>query len=93
MRVWIAVSLVIASTLGAHAATRQPAAADAYYACIVGKGAVELQYGVQVNDALKTAIKECASLKAAAAKTNKGDGEAFEGDAAVALEKIAGVED
>ena len=76
-----------------QAAQRNPAAIDAYYACIMGKGAVELQYGVEVNDALQAAIKACASLKKAAAKVSSEGADAAEGDAAVALMKVAGVED
>ena len=91
MRFSIVASFVLLTlfTPAADAAGRKPAAVDAYYACIMGKGAVELQYGVAVNDALQAAIKACVALKKAAAKGS----DAVEGDAAVALMKVAGVED
>jgi hypothetical protein len=95
MRLSIVVALVLLTALtpAAHAAGRNPAAIDAYYACIMGKGAVELQYGVEVNDALQAAIKACATLKKAASKVSSEGSDAVEGDAAVALMKVAGVKD
>ena len=95
MRFSIAASLALLLLLApaARAVERNPEAIDAYYACIIGKGAVELQYGVEVNDALKAGVAACAELRKAAAKISDERAGAVEGDAAVALEKVAGVED
>jgi hypothetical protein len=59
--------VLVLVTFPALADERDPLA-DAYYACLVGHGAVEINYGVDAADALEAADKHCDEQAAALEK-------------------------
>lgn len=46
---------------------------DTYYACLVGKAAVEINYGVEENKAFATALAACTAEGAETEKEPGGD--------------------
>jgi hypothetical protein len=86
-----AVFVTIQSTaIAGFADDRMPAASDAYYACLVGQGAVELQYRNDAQEALTIAIDACESLRVSAAEAHDEGSDFVQGNAWVALQKISG---
>lgn len=86
---YVSLILVLVSS-AAVAGDRMPKEADAYYACLVGRGAVELQYEKNVQKALDVAVDACTKQQQNAAASSDEGSDFIVGNAQETLMRITG---